>query len=139
MTERELADRTAIHDVLCRYARGVDTKDVDLVASCFTSDCAYEGSLGKSTIAEALANLRSAMARYTRTMHCMGNQLIELTGAAAASETYCIARHELPDRRTFTVSVRYLDRLICVDGGWRIAQRTAITDWRRYDAPTEVP
>jgi hypothetical protein len=52
-----LLDRTAIHDLIMRYARGVDRRDLDLVASCFATDAAYEGSLGTGGIDVVLATL----------------------------------------------------------------------------------
>ena len=94
---RELADRAAIQDVMLRYARGVDRKDLALVASCFTSDASYEGALAHGTIADALVRLRDAMARYDSTMHFVGNQLVEINGDTASSETYAVAYHRLTD------------------------------------------
>lgn len=131
---RALADRAAIQDVLVRYARGVDRKDLALVASCFTPDAAYEGSLGHGRITEALAALGAAVERYARTLHFIGNQVIEVAGDAAASETYCLAWHELAPAHggaEVLVAVRYLDDLARVDGTWLIGARVARAEWRR--------
>src|SRR5262249_30642744 len=72
---RELCDRAAIHDLLMRYARGVDRRDLDQVAACFAPDAGYEGSLGVGTIDVALAALRERMDRYQVTMHFLANEL----------------------------------------------------------------
>jgi 3-phenylpropionate/cinnamic acid dioxygenase small subunit len=137
----ELIDRAAIHDVLRRYARGVDGRDFDLVASCFTSDCDYRGALAQTTIKDALATLRSSLERYDSTLHFMGNQLIEIDGDAAKSETYCIAYHALKangdagsERRSLVVAVRYLDDLARREERWLIERRHAVLVWQRYDA-----
>jgi len=134
---RDLLDRAAIHDVLLRYARGVDRKDLDLVAACFTPDAAYEGALAHGTIAEALARLRDSMARYDSTMHFIGNQLIEIDGETANSETYAVAYHRLAEAgvaKLFTVGVRYLDELARNSDGWRIRRRAVKMEWQRIEA-----
>jgi 3-phenylpropionate/cinnamic acid dioxygenase small subunit len=133
---RQLADRAAIQDLMLRYARGVDRKDLDLVASCFTPDASYEGALASGTIADALARLRDRMAHYERTMHFIGNQLIEINGDSASSETYAVAYHRLTEdgtARLFTVGVRYLDDLARDGEQWRIRRRVVRTDWQRSE------
>jgi ketosteroid isomerase-like protein len=133
---RELLDRAAVRDVLYTYARGVDRKDIALVASCFTADCAYEGSLGRTDVRDALARLERRWVDFDATMHFMGNCLIDLDGDVARSETYCVAYH----RRTvdgvqkdLTVAVRYNDEMIRQDGRWRIRRRHVVTVWTRDD------
>ena len=130
---RKLLDRAAIQDVLLRYARGVDRRDLDLVASCFTADAAYDGMLARGTIADALGALRVAVTRYAGTMHFLGNQLIELDGDRARSETYALAHHQLPDGGLRVVAVRYLDELVRRDGGWVICSRVAHREWERNE------
>jgi len=135
-TVRALADRAAIQDLMLRYARGVDRRDLDLVASCFTPDAAYEGALASGTIADALTRLRDSMARYDSTMHFIGNQLIEINGDAARSETYAIAYHRLTqngEAKLFTVGVRYLDALTHEGDEWRIRRRVVKMEWQRTE------
>jgi len=133
---RELADRAAIQDVLLRYARGVDRRDLDLVAACFTADASYEGALARGTIADALDTLRNRMARYDSTMHFIGNQLVEITGDTASSETYAVAYHRLTEAgiaKLFTVGVRYVDELVRCGDCWRIRRRVVTTEWQRTE------
>ena len=132
---RQLLDRAAIQDVLLRYARGVDRRDLDLVASCFTPDAAYDGSLARGTIVDALAALRVAVTRYARTLHFLGNQLIELDGDQARSETYALAHHQLPDGTHRVVAVRYLDELVRQQARWLIRRRVVHREWQRDEAP----
>jgi ketosteroid isomerase-like protein len=129
----QLADRDAIRDVVHAYARAVDAKDLAGVAACFTADCAYEGSLGRGTIAEALATLRTAMERYTVTMHFLGTHAATVDGDAARAETYAVAHHVRRDGGRLVVGVRYQDRLVRTPDGWRIAARAVRTDWRSED------
>ena len=133
---RQLLDRAAIHDVIMRYARGVDRRDLGLVAACFTPDAAYEGALGQGKIDTALAAMRERMSRYESTMHFMGTQLIEISGDSAKSETYAIAYHQLSDdgeRRNLAVGVRYLDDLVRRDEQWLICRRVVKLEWQRHD------
>ena len=136
MTElRRLADEVAVRDVVLGYARAVDRQDLDAVARCFTADCAYEGSLASGTIAGALAALRAAFERYTRTMHFMGTQDVTVDGDTAHAVTYCVAFHVRTNGRHATVAVRYRDTLARTPDGWRIARRAVSTDWVRDDPP----
>lgn len=133
---RRLTDRAAIQDVLLRYARGVDRRDLDLVAACFTPDASYESALASGTIADALARLRDRMARYEATMHFIGNQLVEISGDTASSETYAVAYHRLTDAgipTLFSVGVRYLDELVRSGECWRIRHRVVKTEWQRTE------
>jgi len=134
---QHLVDRAAIQDLLVRYAHCVDRRDLDAVAACFTPDAAYSGSLGEGTIQEALIALRDRMGRYESTMHLLGNQLIEIDGDRARSETYAIAHHRINndgDRRSLAVGVRYEDELIRRDGRWLICARVVHMEWERDDA-----
>jgi ketosteroid isomerase-like protein len=132
---RRLADEIAVRDVVLGYARAVDRKDLDAVGRCFTADCAYEGALASGTIADALATLGAAFARYARTMHFMGTQDVTVDGDAAEAVTYCVAYHVRTNGRHATVAVRYLDTLARTPDGWRIARRAVRTDWTRDDPP----
>jgi hypothetical protein len=139
-----LADRAAIRDVLLRYARGVDRRDLALVRSLFTADCAYEGQLASGTIEAALAALRTRLDRYAVTMHFMGNQEIALDGDGARSDTLCLAYHRTAEPPADLVTaVRYLDDLVYTPGGWLIRRRRVRLEWSRHDAtprrPTEAP
>jgi ketosteroid isomerase-like protein len=134
---RGLLDRAAIRDVLARYAHSVDRRDLAGVASCFTPDASYKGSLGEGTIEVALSALRERMAQYTSTMHFLGTQLIEIQGPdSASSETYAIAYHQTADDdgpRNMAVGVRYLDTFLRTGAGWRIARREVSMEWQRVD------
>jgi ketosteroid isomerase-like protein len=133
---RALVDRDAVRALLHGYAVAVDRKDLDAVTRCFTPDCAYEGSLGHGTIADALRALEGAFARYARTMHVVGTQAIELDGDVASAETYCVAHHVRHDGRHLVVGVRYVDVLVRTADGWRIRSRLARTEWTRDDPPS---
>lgn len=134
---QDLIDRSAIQGLLVRYAHAVDRRDLTTVAECFTQDASYKGSLGEGTIQAALAALRDRMERYESTMHLLGNQLIEIDGDRARSETYAIAHHRTNangDLRLLVVGVRYEDDLVRHEGRWLIRHRVVHMEWERDDA-----
>jgi ketosteroid isomerase-like protein len=139
---RMLIDRAAIRDLLLRYARGVDRKDLALVASCFTPDATYEGALASGTARDALAALPARMGRYESTMHFIGNHLIEVAGDTATSEAYAVAYHrqQLGGRSVdLVVGIRYLDELVRRSDQWLIRHRQVRREWTRSDAVVPPP
>ena len=56
-----LAAVLAVRDLVYRYARGVDRRDLSLVDSCFAPGARYEGALASGTIADMLAALPSML------------------------------------------------------------------------------
>jgi 3-phenylpropionate/cinnamic acid dioxygenase small subunit len=142
---QQLLDRAAIHDLLLRYARAVDGKNLDQVAACFVRDASYEGALGRGTINDAIKNLKLAFERYHNTMHFIGNVLVDFDdGTHARAETYAIAYHRLKagdGGQQYVTAVRYLDQLARHDAQWRITHRLVRREWDRHDAivPLRAP
>ena len=131
MTEQEHDDRVCIRELLLRYARGVDARDLDLVASCFTPDAAYRGALATGTISDALVALPAAMRRYTATRHAITGHSVVVDGDTATSSADCTAQHWLPDGGCRAVGVRYHDDLLRGADGWRITRREVEHLWTR--------
>jgi len=126
-------DRTAIHEVLLRYARGVDARDLAVVGSCFAPHAAYRGTLASGTIADALAALPAAMARYEATRHTITRHDADVAGDTARSTAECTARHWMASGGCRVVAVRYRDQLARGPQGWRITRRDVETLWSRDD------
>jgi uncharacterized protein (TIGR02246 family) len=133
--DRHLADRDAIREVACRYARAVDRRDWALAATLFTDDAVLSSArfelVGREQI---LRGLRS-VERYRATFHAVHNQTLDFTGDEAAGETYCVANHLLEREgvlRKLDWGIRYQDRYRRgPDGAWRIARRELIVDWQQ--------
>jgi hypothetical protein len=71
-------------------------------------------------------------------MHVLGQQLVELSGDRAHSETYCVAYHRRGARdgepgADLWMGLRYVDLFERRDGEWRIADRRCAFDWTRND------
>lgn len=136
---QSLLDKQAIAENVLQYCRGVDRMDLELVTACYHPD-AVETHGGFTGDPEAYAGwLRRILSRYAGTSHLVANQLIELEGDRAWSETYGVARHwgEPPDdyRVNFTSGFRFLDRFERRDGRWKVAERTAVLDWVSVEGP----
>ena len=83
-----------------------------------------------------------SLGRFTATTHMTGNQLIRVEGESAWCEFYTLATHRIAadengPERDYVASVRYVDRMECRSGEWRIARRQCILDWARSDPVPE--
>lgn len=136
---RELLDKRDIEEVLMRYARGIDRRDRDLIEATFHPDAVagVEGS-GKK-LADYMLRLTPDDPCYT---HYMCNQLIEVEGDRAYSETYFISVWELEREGKWYTRFRggrYIDRFERRDGKWRILHRVTVDDWDRLDEIKQRP
>ena len=134
MTPAVLADRDAVVAVLHGYAHAVDARDLDAVAACFTADAAYEGRLGRGTVADALRTLADAFVRYDATTHQLHNVHVTVDGDVARTTADCVAWHRLRAGGWLVVAVTYHDRLVRTPDGWRIAARRVEPRWTRQEA-----
>jgi hypothetical protein len=133
---RTLLDQREIADVVLRYCRGIDRMDRDLVRDCYHPDAVDEHGSFRGGVEEFLDWVWPLLESYTTTMHFVGNQLVEVAGDTGAAETYGIAFHRSEDARphlNLMTGFRYLDRFERRAGSWRIARRTAVTEWSRID------
>ena len=137
-------DHEAIAQVLARYGRGLDDRDFDAVAACFTADaCAtfsgVELAPGRDAIIAHVRGL-SALAAST---HLFGLPVIELAadGNSAEVETAAVAHLVVhptagPVR---TRGLRYRDTFVRVPGTtageWRIGRRIHRVDWMTESVP----
>lgn len=134
-----VADRLAIADVLCRYARGIDRCDEELLRSVWWEGAQADYGSGPTDAGDWSGAVVSALAAMRRTQHFLGNMLVDISGNSATAETYCRAYHEVdgesgPDE--MEVGGRYLDRLEKRGGEWRIAERKYVLDWSRNTPST---
>ena len=95
---RWLRDRELIRELPQLYAYGIDTRDFDIVASVFHSDCVVSGTMRTEGIERYLKLLEPGVRQYHATMHFMGNQYLRVEGDAGHVETYAVA--PLDRRRT---------------------------------------
>ncbi|MCU1344312.1 MAG: hypothetical protein JWL70_578 [Acidimicrobiia bacterium] len=131
MTIQELQDRLDIEDLPKRYAQAVDARDWDAVDACFTADADMHGTTGQGKYPEYVANLRRVVEQFHTTMHFFGSQLAVVDGDTGRVTTYGIAFHLGVGVDEMVVGVRYIDDVVRVDGGWKIAKRKVEGVWSR--------
>lgn len=129
-----LLDEREVQQVMLRYARGVDDRDWEQVRSVFAPDAFIAGTGHAGVRDEYLAGLFTGVARYGVTMHTIGNQVVEIDGDAAYTETDLVARHFADAEGTeeaLVMGVRYLDTLRREHTGWVVTRRDVRRLWSR--------
>ena len=144
-----VADRVALRDLVDAYARHVDRRDAQSVASLFTVDGRLVSRLhdaagdapvvreGRREIATALV---AGLDRYVVTTHIVGGQVVAIDGDGATGDTVCLAHHvyeKAGARRLLVMAVRYSDTYARHRGGWGFAERRLTLDWREDRAMEE--
>ncbi len=130
----EVADRLAIAETLALYCRGIDRCDAEQLAAVFTPDAHLDYGSGAAPIAETIAGLMAGLGGMRLTQHNISNTVMRLDGDTARAETNCVALHIIPTpdgEIELVVGGRYLDRLVKLEGRWRIAERLYVMDWNR--------
>lgn len=131
----ELADREAIRECLCRYSRGTDRLDADMIRSAYWPDCVdhHMGFVGNAE--EFIAWSFPIMSKMDQTMHIIGNVLMNIRGDKAGVESYFYGIHRIntPDGGKADVigAGRYVDQFEKRGDEWRIKERMVVTDWFR--------
>ena len=129
---RMLADRLAVQDVMARYARHVDERELDLFRSLFDTGVEVEG-MGPETIIGAdawLGVVVSTLDRFGKTQHMLGPVLAEIDGdtAWARTDLQAIHAHLPPKTGLFTLWGTYHTEMQRRDEGWFIMRhRLAVT------------
>jgi hypothetical protein len=126
-----LEDRDEIHDVMMRYAHGVDQREMEMVRACFAPDVKTVGwGPGDGFDRDGLIGFISGVGHFRETMHMMGNQLIEVDGDRAAMDTFAMLTHRLDgDANKLLVNSSYVEKLARRDGAWVIVQRGGEPAW----------
>ena len=121
-------DVEALRNLGQRYARAADARDYDAVGALFHPDAVIDGLRGSSKLDEYLEMSRSTPAAYEKSMHVLGDPLLELEVGAdeATLDTYAVVYQVGPtggDGGNSTLGVQYLDVVERRNGEWRIRHR----------------
>jgi 3-phenylpropionate/cinnamic acid dioxygenase small subunit len=127
MTDTQAGDevRSAIIEVLIRYATGIDTRDWVLFRSCFTDDCdADYGDIGHwhggDQITAWMAETHDPLGP---TMHRLSNIAVTHDGGQVKARSYVHAIIELPGRSAVHAYGTYDDEVVLANDGPRIGRR----------------
>jgi hypothetical protein len=141
-TLAHVADKQAIADQLCNYARAMDRIDRELGYSVWhDAGTARYGEMFTGSGRDFMDWVCSTHAKMIAHAHRITNVLITLDGEHAASEAYVHATLRFEQDDTLmqgTVFGRYLDRWSRRDGRWAIDHRDYVQDideLRRVEAP----
>jgi SnoaL-like domain len=143
---KDLLDKQAIHEVLMRFARALNRLDPELVTSCVFPDAEVDMGfavfvgLNYPDMIRAERQRPGGPVKFGR-LQILGNELVELQGDSAHSETYVISyQHIQRDGKTFTCARagRFIDRFERRDDVWKIAHRRLIDEWSRVDEVVET-
>jgi hypothetical protein len=135
-----LIDKQEIYDALMRYCVGIDRGELDLVLSAFHDD-ALDNHIGieERATERFTRTVQQATSSAMITSHNIGNVIIRVDGSVAYSQSYLTAWHRFDIEGKpydWVIGGRYLDRFERRNGTWRIAHRTVVYDYERFD---EVP
>jgi hypothetical protein len=129
-----LLDKQEIHELSCKYMRGLDRLDEDLLLSVFFEDGWCDYGFTEGTPAEFIQFAITALKDHASNQHMIGNVLIELEGNEAYGEVYFNAYHKVMSESGFEdviIAGRYLDRYEKREGVWKFAYRSEVVDWSR--------
>lgn len=129
MNSAQLADRTAISDVLVRYSTAIDRRDWALYRTCFTADVRADFPTGSWTGVEDLASFMDEWhAGLGLTVHHVTNIAVDVDGDTATARSYGNAVLQLdPEKPESVLNLHgtYEDTLVRTDVGWKISSRTS--------------
>ena len=128
-------DSDHLRNLIQRYARGADTRDLDLLRQLFHPDAVLDGVRGKMSLDQWLETM-AGPSPFASSMHLMADPLIEIDadGQTARLDTYAVVfANGDPDKGQAhtTLGMRYLDRAVRADSGWVIAERVSRSVWHR--------
>jgi hypothetical protein len=124
-------DHEAIVDVMSRYARGIDRRDVAVYRSCFTDviDLDMAGRRQDGIPADAwVEQAFDLVSHYETTQHLISNHVVEIDRDTAVCRAQLQAQHWRPDG-AWLVGGRYEDRLRHTADGWRIERLSLAITW----------
>ncbi len=134
---RMLLDKQEIHETLMRYCRGIDRRDEELLRSVYHPDAVDNHGQQNGKAEDFIAWAMKALNRDERTSHFIANELIDVRGDIAYSESYFLGVHRRKEKDgtiiDLTFAGRYIDRFERREGAWKIAHRQVVIDWNRID------
>lgn len=129
----EFLDKAELRELVNRYARAVDRRDMDLLRSCYHPDAIdNHGVLFSGSAEEYIAWQPEIMNRFENSAHYIVNTLFAVDGDEAEGEVYFFGFHRMTEGevRNEFIGGRYLDHYRRgEDGRWRFGQRDLVWDW----------
>jgi 3-phenylpropionate/cinnamic acid dioxygenase small subunit len=118
--------RHQVADLLVRYATGIDTRDWNLLRSCFTDDCKADyGDVGQwKSGDEITAWMKASHQPLGHTLHRITNVSLAAEGERVRARCYVDALIRGPGNVGGVQAAGfYEDVIVEAEDGWRIARR----------------
>lgn len=133
MSESELEDRAAIHDLFTRYCCALDNGEIEAVVDCFTADAILKSPVidivGRDEIRAFAGRFAAQRAAGTQFRHMITNIAVTITGNWAAARAYLLVFVSKDGNHTTLPPGRYACELVKDESGqWRFARRTVFHD-----------
>jgi hypothetical protein len=136
-----LLTKQSCYDLACRYSRGLDRLDPELLRSVFFEDAFCEYGFYNGPPAAFIDFAMQALGSHTANHHMLGHALIEVEGNEAFGEVYFQAYHKSMGESGYEdliIAGRYIDRYEKREGVWKIAYRSERNDWSRTQPTNDV-
>lgn len=130
----EIIDRHQIHQVLLRYARGLDRLDNELVRGCYWDDAIEDHGHFVGSPDDFVSWADGTTLMFETTQHAILNHVCDLQGDEAFCETYYHFSGVTAQGPNFMSTGRYVDHFRRRGTEWRIANRVTIVEGT-YDVP----
>jgi hypothetical protein len=130
-----VTDADDLRNLLQRYARAADERDLDGLAALFHPEAVIEGTRGEQTVGAWLDTMRAPRS-FPTSMHLLGDPIVDVADGAERGtlDTYAVV-YQLGDADTgqsdLTLGIRYVDDVVRTSDGWVIRHRRAQTLWMR--------
>lgn len=121
-------------DLVNQYARAVDRGNLEDLCALFVSDGYIEGPGFKFSGRDGFTEMFKALGlNFKKTQHRFFNQIIEFEDGGAHGETYAQAAHIVESEdgnwSCHDWAIRYQDKFIKQEEGWKFQSRTLVVDW----------
>lgn len=133
-----VADRIELMDVMLKYAKGVDERDMALYRSVFADDVEVVG-FGRDVyrgLDAWAAFVETALEQYGPTQHMLGPQLATVNGDAAHCRTDVQALHFMKDKpgTTLTLWATYVTDMKRIGDVWKISRHELVSRGTRVQS-----
>jgi len=137
----ELLAKQGIYELCCRYMRGLDRLDEDLLVSLFWQDAWCDYGFTRGPAPDFARFCMRALGEHEANHQMIGNILIDLEDDEAFGEVYFNAYHKVRTGEGYEdviIAGRYLDRYERRDTVWKFAYRSEIVDFS-HTRPSNDP
>jgi 3-phenylpropionate/cinnamic acid dioxygenase small subunit len=136
-----LLDELAVRNLVARYARAVDERQLGATTDLYTSDCLFEfPSVSLRVNERHILKERGlrGLEPFDRTQHLTTNVLVDVDGdsATARADLFAMHIHDEKDPAThFDLGGVYDFRAVRQPEGWRISRIKLTTIWTGGQGP----